>query len=234
MMDLDRLVVRLGSLITLLVAASAAYGVIGFVLGFVPGVELEPDQSIPWPTILPPWLLVAPAFAALAVTVVQMPLLVVQRARKREQAARREAEARAWLGGQDARDLETGGAPLLAISAFRAHVRGPRDVELSWNPPLGGVDEVVVSRSLTGFALRPEARDGQELVYSGDETDYRDVGLEDSRAFHYTAFARDAGGRWSAPAWALAVTPALPLHTKLLVSLRISRTLLYPWRSWRS
>ena len=49
-MKLDRLVERMGTAITLLVAACAAYGVAAFVLGFVPAVELEPDQSIPRPT----------------------------------------------------------------------------------------------------------------------------------------------------------------------------------------
>jgi hypothetical protein len=222
-MGLDRLIARLGGLITLLVAAGAAYGVVGFVLGFVPGVELEPDQNVPWPTILPAWLLVAFFLAALAVTVIQMPLLVVQRSRKRRLARELGVRAAEWLDGSAAREAGAMGLTLLRLTAFRAHARGPNAVELSWNPPLDEVDEMIVFRSPSAFATSAETPDGQVVVYSGDETGYDDSGLDDDRVYHYTAFARSREGGWSPPAWAWVTTPSAPLHKMFLGTLRTFR-----------
>ena len=192
-------------------------------LGLVPGVELEPDQTIPWPTILPAWLLVALFLGALAVTVVQMPLLIVQRSRKRRLSQDLGARARDWLDSAVAREAGTTGLTLLRLTAFRAHARGPNAVELSWNPPLDEVDEVVVYRSPSGFATSVETRDGQVVVYSGDETVYDDGGLDDDRVYHYTAFARSREGGWSPPAWAWVTTPSAPLHKMFLGTLRTFR-----------
>lgn len=222
-MGLDRVIAGLGSLITLLVAAGALYGVVGFVLGFVPGVELEPDQSIPWPTILPAWLLVAFFLAALAVTVIQMPLLIVQRSRKRRLARDLGARARDWLDSAVAQDAGVTGLTLLRLTAFRVRARGPNAVELSWNPPLDEVDEMLVFRSPSAFATSAETRDGQTVVYSGDETIYDDSGLDDDRVYHYTAFARSRDGGWSPPVWAWVTTPSAPLHKMFLGTLRTFR-----------
>ena len=76
-----------------------------------------------------------------------MPLLIVQRARKRRLARDLAARARDWLESAVAREVGTTGLNFLRPSAFRAQARSPRDVELSWNPPLDEVDEVIVFRS---------------------------------------------------------------------------------------
>lgn len=52
---------------------------------------------------------------------------------------------------------------------------------------------------------------------------YADADLEDERVYFYTAFARGRDGKWSSPSWAWTATPRLPLHTKVLGSLRIAR-----------
>jgi len=153
-MGLDRVIAWLGSLITLLVAAAVVYGAVAFDLGLVlPESELQ--EGLPWPSFLPAWLLVASFLLALAVTVIQMPLLVVQRSRKRRLAQDLGARARDWLDGAVAQEAGATGLTLLRLTAFRAHARGPSAVELSWNPPLDEVDEVVVARSLAGFATAP-------------------------------------------------------------------------------
>jgi hypothetical protein len=222
-MGLDRLIVRLGGLITLLVAACAAYGVVGFVLGLLPGVELVPDQTIPWPAVLPAWPLVAFFVGALVVTVVQMPLLVIQRSRKRRLAQALGVRAAEWLDGPASRDAGVTGLTLLRPTAFRAHARGPNAVELSWNPPLDEVDEMVVFRSPSAFATSVDTQDGQVMVYSGDETTYHDGGVGDDCVHHYTAFARSREGGWSSPAWAWATTPSAPWYTMFLGTLRTFR-----------
>ena len=99
------------------------------------------------------------------------------------------------------------------------------EVELSWNPQMDEVDEVVVYRSPLAFATSSEPVAGQVVVYSGDDAAYDDIELDDGCVYHYTAFARAHDGRWSAPAWAWAATPQLPVHTKLLGTLRMNRIL---------
>jgi len=229
-MGLDRLVARLGSVIVALVVVGVTYGVVGVVLGALPGIERVPDQSIGWPLFLPAWPVVALFVLALVVTAVQAPLILVGRSRRQKRAQRVGAEADEWLRGAVARAVGRSGLALISVTGLRAHARGPQDVELSWNPPLDEVDEMVVLRSATAFATSPDAQDGQVTAYSGEETFYADTGLDDGRVYHYTAFARDRDGRWSAPAWAWAATPAAPLHTKLLGSLRMTDTWLNPWR----
>jgi hypothetical protein len=229
-MGLDRVIAKLGVVIVALVAATVVYGVVGVVWGTLPGVERVPDQSIGWPLILPAWPVVALFAAALVVTVLQAPLIVVSRSRRRKLAQRLGAEADEWLRGGSARAVAGSGLALTKVTGLRAHARGPRDVELSWNPPLDEVDEVVVLRSTTAFATSPDAQDGQVVAYSGDEAAYADTGLEDDCVYHYTAFARSRNGRWSAPAWAWVTTPASPLHVKMLGTLRMSDTWLNPWQ----
>jgi hypothetical protein len=222
-LGLDRPIARLGRLIKLLVAAFAVYGVAAFVASFLPGAEVEPDQYVAWPTVLPAWPLSAFFLGALVVTVVQMPLLVIQRSRKRRLAHGQGVQAGEWIDGGAARAAGAKGLTLLRPTAFRAHARGPNAVELSWNPPLDEVDEVIVFRSPSAFATSVETRDGQIVVYSGDETVYEDGGLDDDCVYHYTAFARSREGAWSPPAWAWVTTPSAPLHTKFLGALRTFR-----------
>jgi hypothetical protein len=221
-MGLDRLIARLGGLITLLVATAVVYGAVAFVLGLVlPASELQ--EGLPWPSFLPAWLLVAFFVGALVVTVIQMPLLIVQRSRRRRLAQDLGARARDWLDGAVAQEAGAAGLTLLRPTALRAHARGPNAVELSWNPPLDEVDEMIVFRSLSAFATSAETPDGQVVVYSGDEIIYDDDGLDDDRVYHYTAFARSREGGWSPPAWAWVTTPSAPLHKMFLGTLRTFR-----------
>lgn len=222
-MRLELLVARIGRIIVALFAAGVAYGCVGVVAALVPGVELVPDQGFPWPNAMPAWPLALLLAAALAVTVIQAPLVVVLRARKRTHAERMRAAADEWLRGPAAAAARESGPALLRPSAFRAHALGPHEVTLSWNPPLADVDEVVVYRSSQAFATSVEPVDGQVVVYSGDEAAYEDAGLDDDRVYRYTAFARRREGGWSPPAWAWAATPALPLLSRLLRTLRMNR-----------
>ena len=228
-MRVDRTIRALGIVIVALVVALVAWGVVGVVVGALPGVERVPDQSIGWPLWMPAWPLPALFFAALLVVVVQAPLILVSRSRHRHAAEARGTAAARWLDGATTGTGASSGLTLLAVTGLRAHARGPREIELTWNPPLEEVHTVVVLRSATAFATSPDARDGQTTAYSGDESSFMDTGLADDCVYQYTAFGRSRDGAWSMPAWAWTTTPSSPLHKKMLDSLRMSRTWLYPW-----
>ena len=217
-MKLERAVTWLGALIAWLCVVILAYGALGIVLT----VTDAPHAGI-WQETVPIWLLIG----TLAVIVVHTVLVVAYRRQKRDRAARLEREAEDWPQTGAAQAARVGAVPLLEVSAFRAHARGAHTVELTWNPPMDEVDEVLVLRSMSAFATSPEATGDQIVLYLGDETRSVDVELEDQRMYYYAAFAR-AGGVWSAPVWAHALTPPLPLLRTMLGTLKISIVLMYP------
>lgn len=224
-MGLELIVARLGKLIVVLVTVGVVYGCVGVIVALVPGVELVHDQGFPWPDAMPAWPLPAFFAAALVVIAAQAPLVVALRARKRKRAEHRRAAADEWLRSPVAGAAKESGPALLRLTAFRAQALGPHEVALSWNPPLDDVDEVVVYRSPLSFATSVEPADGQIAIYSGDEAACGDSGLDDDCVYHYTAFARRREGGWSPPAWAWVATPALPLHSRFMRSLRMNRIL---------
>lgn len=224
-MALESLVARLGKVIGTLVAGGIAYGCTGVVLALLSGVELVPGQGFPWPDAMPAWPSVMLLGTALVVAGVEASLLVMLRARKRKHAERSRALADEWLRGPVAAVARESGLVPLRPGAFRAHARGSHHVALSWNPPPDNVDEVVVFRSPLVFATSVEPADGQVAIYSGDEAACEDWGLGDDCVYHYAAFARSREGGWSPPAWAWAMTPALPLHSRFMRTLRMDRAL---------
>jgi hypothetical protein len=214
-MGLERLLARLSRLFVVLLALALAYVVVSIVFALAARVEF------------PSWPLLTLLLAGLAVTGVYAVLVIALRGRKRKLVTALSAEAKAWPEGQAARAAGLTGLKLTRVAGFRAHARTPHSVEVSWDPPLDAVDEVVVYRSTTAFATSSEPGGDQALLCRAVEVTYADADLEDERVYFYTAFARGRDGNWSSPSWAWAATPRLPLHTKVLGSLRIARVGLF-------
>ena len=164
--------------------------------------------------------MVALLLAALVVTFLNVVLVMVLRSRKRRVVTALSAEAVAWPDAAAARAAATTGVKMTRVGGLRAHARSPHVVELSWNPPLDAVEEVLVYRSPTGFATAPEPGGDQVLVCRAVEVTHADAGLEDERVYHYTAFARGRDGSWSSPAWAWAATPSVPLQSTIMGGMR--------------
>jgi len=223
-MGLERLLARLGRAVVVILVVAGGYVAFGILLALVPGVEPARPSAMPWPEFLPMWLLGALLLVALAASLLYTMLLMVLRRRKRKLVAALSAEAAAWQEGSVARAAALTGVKLTRVGGFRAHARTPHVVELSWNPPLDGVGEVVVQRSATGFSTSAEAGGDQEVVCRTVESTYVDADLEDERVYFYTAFARGNDGSWSSPSWAWAATPRLPLHSTVMGSVRTLRT----------
>lgn len=168
-----------------------------------------------------PFIVLIPA--TLAVTGVYTALVMELRRRKRRLVTGLSAEAEAWPESPAARAAALTGTRLTRIDGLRAHARTPHVVELSWNPPLDSVDEVVVYRSTTGFAASPEPGGDQVNLCRAVEVTFVDTGLEDERVYFYTALGYGRDGSWSSPSWAWAVTPRVPLHSTILGSMRTLR-----------
>jgi hypothetical protein len=222
-MRLDRLVASLRTAFRVVLLAAAVYVALAVALVALPGVESVRPAAIPWAQGLPAWPLFALLGVALAITVVNAALVLALRTRKRRVTGETSAAADAWLAGPEARSARETGSPLIKVGGFRAHARAPHGIELTWNPPLDGVDEVVVYRSPEGFATAPDPAAGQTLVCRAVEASHADAGLEDQRVYFYTAFARGRDGSWSPPSWAWAVTPSLPLHSTIMGGMRSLR-----------
>ena len=173
------------------------------------------------------WPFIFLILVTLAVTFVYVALVIALRRRKRRLVTELSAEARAWPESQAARAAAQTGTRLTRVDGLRAHARTPHVVEVSWNPPLDAVDEVLVCRSTSGFATSPESGDGQVVLCRSLETGHVERDLDDERVYFYSAFAHGRDGGWSSPSWTWAATPRLPLHTKVLGSLRIWRVGLF-------
>jgi len=214
-MGLERLLARLSRLFVVLLVLALAYAVVvGIVITFAS-------------RLISGWPLLILFLATFAVTGVYTALVIVLRRRKRKLVTALSAEAKAWPEGQAARAAGLTGLKLTRVAGFRAHARTPHLVEVSWDPPLDAVDEVVVYRSTTAFATSSEPGGDQALLCRAVEVTYADADLEDERIYFYTAFARGRDGNWSSPSWAWTATPRLPLHAKVLGSLRIARVGLF-------
>lgn len=85
---------------------------------------------------------------------------MVLRSRKRRLASALRVEAAAWPDAAAARAAAATGVKMTRVGGFRAQARSPHVVELSWNPPLDAVEEILVYRSPTRFATAPEPGDG--------------------------------------------------------------------------
>jgi hypothetical protein len=222
-MHLERLVASLRTAFRVLLIAAGIYVAFAVALVVLPGVESVRPAAIPWARGVPAWPFFALLGVALLVTVVNGALALALRARKRRLSGATSAAADAWLAGPEARAARETGSPLIRVGGFRAHARAPHGIELTWNPPLDGVAEVVVYRSTEGFAAAPRPATGQTEVCQAVEASYLDTGLDDLRAYFYTAFARGRDDSWSAPSWAWAATPSLPLHSTIMGGMRSLR-----------
>ena len=134
------------------------------------GARARPVRD-PWPTVLPAWPLVAllrrracrdggPDAAA------HRPALAQAQTRRRPRSAR----PREWLDGAAARERRLTGLTLLRLDRFpRARPRAERrGAELEPAPGRGRRDRRATGRR-SAFATSAETRDGQVVVYSGDE-----------------------------------------------------------------
>lgn len=214
-MGLERWISLVSRAFAVLLALTIAYTVLGILVALF------------FQEVISEWPFIALILATLAVTGVYAALVIELRRRKRRLVTRLSAEAKAWPESQAARAASLTGTRLTRVDGLRAHARAPHLVEVSWNPPLDAVDEVLVCRSTTGFAISPESDDGQVVLCRSLETGHVERDLDDERVYFYSAFAHGRDGSWSAPSWTWAATPRLPLHTKVLGSLRIWRVGLF-------
>jgi hypothetical protein len=212
---LERLLVIVSRAFTVLFALTIAYAAVSLVIALLFRVGTSE-----WPFIVL-------ILATLAVTAVYVALVIELRRRKRKLVTELSTEAAAWPESQAARAAAQTGARLTRVDGLRAHARGAHVVEVSWNPSLEAVDEVLLCRSASGFATSPELGDGQVVLCRSLETGHVESDLDDERVYFYSAFAHGHDGTWSAPSWAWAATPRLPLHTKLLTTLRLGRVMLF-------
>jgi len=210
-MGLERSVSFVGRVFTLLLLLTIAYVAVSVLVALFFGIGISE-----WPFIVL-------ILTTLAVTGVYVALVIELRRRKRRLVTELGAEAEAWPESHAARAAALTGARLTKVDGFRAHARTPHVVEVSWNPPLDAVDEVLVCRSTSGFATSPEPGSGQVVLCRSLETGYVENDLDDERVYFYSAFAHGRDGSWSAPSWTWATTTRLPLHTKLLTTLRLAR-----------